>query len=91
MRHRERIRAAGRGKGSRTPGAYRFGTFLFAALTVAHFVANESWFGKIAGAVMFAAGALGRAVGWSSAAERLRITQRRRSTRSSGPRPAEPV
>ncbi|MBF6236932.1 hypothetical protein IU474_07555 [Nocardia otitidiscaviarum] len=75
MRQRESIRASGTGKGSRAPSYYRLGTILFTALTVASFVANESWVGKVAGAFFFGLGALGCGVAWSNAADAVRLAE----------------
>ncbi|MFF2083734.1 hypothetical protein ACFVVM_08145 [Nocardia sp. NPDC058176] len=73
MQRRAAIRRSGSGKGSQAPRYYGLGVALFGALTAASFVANDGWFGKLAGATVFGLGALGCSVGWLSAHDAVRV------------------
>ncbi|MDO3646207.1 hypothetical protein [Nocardia mangyaensis] len=73
MHRRAAIRRSGSGKGSQAPRYYGLGVALFGALTVASFVANDGWFGKLAGATVFVLGALWCSVGWRSARDAVRV------------------
>lgn len=73
MRRREAIRRSGTGKGSRAPRYYGPGTAVFGALTVASFVANDGWFGKLAGATVFGVCTLGCWLAWGSSRETVRL------------------